>query len=151
LALDPSILAAFAGAPVQRGVAGPQQFFRAAGASNNPYGRWWFESGLLVGAWKQFDRIPLPRAHRQEAILGHIRAATAVSVDWNTLSEFWVLDLPKGESLAAWVGAAAEQPVLSSKSPLHNATLRLAGGATQYYFPVLNPLWVTRFGSYFDL
>ncbi len=146
-----SVRDAFDRAPSEVVVTGPRRFLRAAGADNNPYGRWWFEAAALLGLQQQFDRIPLPPGHRREAILGQLRAGTAISVDWNTLSEFWFLDLPAGQSLNAVVGPAKGQPVFSVSHKLHSPNLTLRGGITQYYFPVLNPLWVFRFGSYMEL
>ena len=145
------VLNAFNGQPQALKVTGQKRFLRAAGAENNPYGRWWFEAAVLLGLQEQFDRIPLPKGHRQEAILGQIRAATAISVDWNTLSEFWWMEIPFGESLDALVGPAREQPVFSVSNSLHNPNLLLRGGIKQYYFPVINPLWVEKFGSYLNL
>ncbi len=145
------VLDAFDGPPQEVVVTGPRRFLRAAGSDNNPYGRWWFEAAALLGLQQQFDRIPLPAGHRREAILGQLRARTAISVDWNTLSEFWFLELRAGQSLKALVGAAKDQPVFSIAHKLHNPNLTLRGGLTQYYFPVINTLWVYRFGSYFDL
>jgi hypothetical protein len=132
-------------------ITGPKRFLRAAGVDNNPYGRWWFEASVLLDLHEQFDRIPLPPGHRREAILGQVRAATAISVDWNTLSEFWLMEIPPGQSLDALVGLAKEQPVFSLQHKLHNPKLLLRGNIKQYYFSVINPLWVHRFGSYFDL
>ncbi len=145
------VLDSFDRPPREVAVTGPRRFLRAAGSDNNPYGRWWFEAGALLGLQQQFDRIPLPPGHRREAILGQLRAGTAISVDWNTLSEFWFLELPAGQSLKAVVGPAKGQPVFSVAHKLHNPNLMLGGGLTQYYFPVLNPLWVYRFGSYLEL
>ncbi len=149
--IDPAIRSAFADDPESVKVAGLGRFLRGAGADNNPYGRWWFEFSELLGIQEQFDRIPIPPGHRREAILGKIRAATAISVDWNTLSEFWLLEIPLGQTLDAIVGSAKSQPVFSAEQRLHNPKLLFAGGIKQYYFPVINPFWVTRFGSYFDL
>jgi len=53
--------------------------------------------------------------------------------------------------LNALVGPAKEQPLFSLANKLHNPNLTLRGGISQYYFPIINPLWVSRFGSYFDL
>ncbi len=145
------VLDAFAGPPREVGVTGPRRFLRAAGADNNPYGRWWFEAGALLGLQQQFDRIPLPPGHRREAILGQLRAGTAIAVDWNTLSEFWLMEIPAGRSLRALAGPARSQPVFSTGHGLHNSKLALRGGLTQFYFPVINPLWVYRFGSYLEL
>lgn len=149
--VDQAILNAFDGIPDTVNISGPRRFLRAAGADNNPYGRWWFEASVLLGLQEQFDRIPLPQGHRREAILGRMRAATAISLDWNTLSEFWLMDLPSQQQIEAIVGLAKAQPVFSVHNPLHNPKLLLPGGVKQYYFPVINPLWVYRFGSYFDL
>jgi len=145
------VLDAFAGPPREVGVTGPRRFLRAAGADNNPYGRCWFEAHTLLGLQQQFDRIPLPPGHRREAILGQLRAGTAIAVDWNTLSEFWLMEIPAGQSLRALAGPARSQPVFSTGHGLHNPKLALRGGLTQFYFPVINPLWVYRFGSYLEL
>jgi hypothetical protein len=145
------VLDAFDGAPRELGVTGPRRFLRAAGADNNPYGRWWFEAAALLGLQQQFDRIPLPAGHRREAILGQLRGGSAISVDWNTLSEFWFMEIPAGQSLRALVGPAKSQPVFSTRHGLHSPKLMLRGGLTQFYFPVINPLWVDRFGSYLEL
>ena len=149
--LPQSVLAGFDGSPHEIVVRGLRRFLRAAGADNNPYGRWWFEAHVLLGLQQQFDRIPIPPGHRREAILGQLRAGTALSVDWNTLAEFWLLELPVGEALQALVGPAKAQPIFSVAHKLHNPKLMLRGGLTQYYFPVVNPLWVHQFGSYVDL
>lgn len=132
-------------------IIGPKKFLRAAGADNNPYGLWWFEFSVLLGLREELERVPLPAHHRREALLGRIRAATAISVDWNTLSEFWLLDVPAAERVCAFVGIAKPQAVFSVAHALHNPGLLLAGGVKQYYIPIKNPLWVSRFGSYFEL
>ena len=151
MALPREVLDAFDGPPRDVVVTGPRRFLRAAGADNNPYGRWWFEAHSLLGLQQQFDRIPLPPGHRREAILGQLRAGTAISVDWNTLSELWFMEIPAGPSLRALVGPVKSQPVFSTGHGLHNPKLMLRGGLTQFYFPVINPLWVYRFGSYLEL
>jgi hypothetical protein len=149
--LSGDVLNAFAGTPTAVTVTGPKSFLRAAGADNNPFGRWWFAAETLLGLKEPLERIPLPAGQRREALLGRIRAATAISVDWNTLSEFWMMQLPAGEQLNGHMGPTSPQAVFSVKHALHNAELVLAGGAIQYYFPVINPLWVTRFASFADL
>lgn len=149
--LSSDVLNAFAGIPTEVTVTGPKSFLRAAGADNNPFGRWWFAAETLLGLNEPLERIPLPAGHRREALLGRIRAVTAISVDWNTLSEFWMMQLPEGDQLSGYTGPTSPQAVFSVKHALHNANLVLAGGAIQYYFPVINPLWVTRFGSFADL
>lgn len=149
--LSADVLNAFAGNPTQVTVTRPKSFLRAAGADNNPFGRWWFAAETLLGLNEPLERIPLPAGQRREALLGRIRAATAISVDWNTLSEFWMMQLPEGEQLSGYTGPTGAQAVFSVKHALHNANLVLAGGAIQYYFPVINPLWETRFGSFLGL
>lgn len=149
--MSADILNALAGTPETTTVVVPRHFLRAAGADNNPYGRWWFEANVLLDIQQQFERIPIPQRHKREAILGRIRAATPVFVDWNSLAEFWIMALPLGHSLNALVGPANEQPVFSVANTLHNPKLLLKGGIKQYYFAALNPLWVYRFGSYLDL
>lgn len=121
--ISPDVLGAFASPPAWVDVGGPRRFLRATGADNNPYGRWWFEAATLLGLQSQFNRIPLPPGRRREAILGHLRAATAISVDWNTLSGFWYMDIPAGQQLRALVGRAKEQPVFSLAHQLHNPSL----------------------------
>jgi hypothetical protein len=96
--LNADVLNAFVGTPTAVTVTGLKSFLRAAGADNNPFGRWWFAAETLLGLNEPLERIPLPAAHRREALLGRIRAATAISVDWNTLSEFWIMLLPEGKS-----------------------------------------------------
>jgi len=149
--LSSDVLNAFAGIPTEVTVTGPKSFLRAAGADNNPFGRWWFAAETLLGLNEPLEKIPLPAGHRRDALLGRVRAVTAISVDWNTLSEFWMMQLPKGDQLSGYTGPTSPQAVFSVKHALHNANLVLAGGAIQYYFPVINPLWVTRFGSFADL
>ena len=74
-------------------------------------------------------------------------AVTVISIDWNTLLKFWLLKIPLGQTLNAIAGSARSQPVFSAEQRQHNPKLLFAGGIKQYYLPVINAVWVTRFGS----
>ena len=44
--LSADVLNAFVGTPTEVTVRGPKSFLRAAGADNNPFGRWWFAAEI---------------------------------------------------------------------------------------------------------
>lgn len=144
--VPPDVLAAFEpGRAREVHLVGPMRLVRAAGADNNPYGTWWFDEAALLGLQERFGRVPMGSAQRREATLGHLRAGLAVSIDWNTFSELWLMQIPHGEALPALAGPTREQPVFSPQHPLHNRAYLLRGGAHQYWIPVKNPFWVTRY------
>src|SRR5579863_3122882 len=72
-------------------VQGSLRFLRGVGATQNPYGNWWFEEQLL---WKLQNRMatwPFPEEHRRAILQRQLRDGLAVSHDWNPLSELWCL------------------------------------------------------------
>lgn len=140
------IAGAFIGIPQPVEFVGPKRFLRASGPRNTAFsGSWWFEEKVLLRLEKELSRIPLPEEQRQQAMQGRLRSGLAVSVDWNPLSEIWILELPAGERLPGLMGRTRAQPVYSAKHPEHDPKRILAGEEIQIYFPVKNPLWVRRY------
>jgi len=142
-----SVLDAYDETPEEVTLTGPRRLLRGAGVDNNPYGQWWFDEGELLSIQSGFDRIPLPASHRREAILGRLRSNLAISIDWNTLSQWWLMQIPAGPSVPALVGTIKSQPVFSVAHRLHNPSRSLSGRLRQYWIPVKNPLWVARYGE----
>ncbi len=122
---------------------GPTTFMRAVGHSERPYvytGGWWFKEEQLLHLTKMFSRTHFGD-ERKRVVRDALRQVTAVSVDWgNPMTEIWELKLPAGTSLTGLVSVAKPQPVRQSDP----SGARLTGGATQIYFPVKNPLWISR-------
>lgn len=140
------VATAFVGLPRAEEFVGPQRFLRATGFQNAAFsGSWWFAERTLLEIRGELGRVPLPDGLRQAAIRGRLRSALAVSLDWNPMSELWLLDLPPGERLAGLVGRAKFQPIHSRRDLRHDSERILSGGEEQIYFPVKNPLWVWRY------
>jgi hypothetical protein len=57
--LSADVLNAFVGTPTEMTVTCRKGFLRAAGADNNPFGRWWFAAETPLGLNEPLERIPL--------------------------------------------------------------------------------------------
>jgi hypothetical protein len=136
----------FVGEPRPVEIRGSVRLLRGTGAAGNPFGRWWFPENLLWTLRNRLDSWPFPEDHRKAIQQRQLREGLAISVDWNRLSELWCLELPAGDKLRGLVGVATSQPVVSDvHDPRYDATWKLRGGEVQYFFPVVNPLWVRKY------
>jgi len=96
-------------------VTGPLTLLRlcgrtAAGAANNRYGRFWFNSNFF---WRMVDVLGDRASNVAE--LNHyprysLREYTTVCYDWNTFASIYELRVPTGKKVAAVVGRVAPQP-----------------------------------------
>lgn len=121
-------------------VSGPLTLFRlcgrtAAGAANNPYGRFWFNANFF---WRMVDVLS-DRAS-DVAELNHylrylLREYTAVCHDWNTFASIYELRVPPGRNVVAVVGRVAPQPFDSRPGGALPHEL-LVGGEFQYVLDV---------------
>ncbi len=140
LVLTPQERASFDGPIRIVTVKGPLSLFRlcgrtAAGAANNPHGRFWFNERFF---WRMLD--VLTDSVHSNAQLNHylrylLREYTAVCHDWNTFTSIYKLTLPAHETLDAAVGRIAPKPFYSPSDPKHRASLPheiLVGGEFQY-------------------
>lgn len=148
------VLAAYTGTVRVCEFIGPHNFYRAAGRNaagrlGRAYGgEWWADESVLVEIANKLQRAEGWMSHdqRQRAWPAHYRALTALSEDWNDMSEMFKLELPSGASLMGLIGPAKDQPEFSAASlnPPHNPNRILIGGAEQIFFRVKNPLWVHK-------
>jgi hypothetical protein len=76
---------------------------------------------------------------RRDVIRECLREVTAVTTEWNAMTEIWCLALPAGASLTGLASTVRPQPKFRAR-PVRS---QLVGGAEQVYFVVKNPLWVT--------
>lgn len=125
---------------------GPMTFLRAVGTNNRAYGgEWWFEEQLLQNLERSFSRIVFAD-ERARTLRGLLREGLALSATWNKMTELWALEVPAGESLRGYRSRATSQALFHGL-PVSAANRLLAGGATQIFFPVKNPLWVRALGN----
>ena len=148
-----SILPCFLGQPQVLRYVGPHRFYRVAGRKvDGDYataysGQWWADETVLLQISGRLERAQwMSEAEHLLAWPAQYRALTALSCDWNDMSEMFVLELPVGEELEGLVGLAREQPEFSVKDPMgrHDAKRILQGGAEQIFFKAKNPLWVRQ-------
>jgi len=149
-----AVLPCFLGQPQVLRYVGPHRFYRAAGRNANGEsaaaysGQWWADETVLlqIGSHLEVAQLWMSSDERLRAWPAQYRALTALSGDWNDMSEMFVMELPAGEELEGLVGPAREQAEFSAKDPLgrHDANRVLPGGAEQIFFKVKNPLWVRR-------
>jgi hypothetical protein len=125
--------------PQPREFRGPIRLYRAAGPRNNPFGEWWFSEDQLAHI-ERISRLHAP-ADRREVIRACLREVTAVTTEWNAMTEIWCLALPAGATLTGLVSTVKPQPKFQAQP----AGPKLVGGAEQVYFVVKNPLWVTLY------
>jgi hypothetical protein len=148
------VLACYSG-PVQvYQYKGPHRFYRAAGLNASGRmaraygGEWWADESALIEIAQKLERAKywMTRPEKERAWPAQYRALTALSVDWNDMSEMFVLELPVGEEIEGLVGAAKEQPEFSIGDPhgRHNPNRILVGQAEQVFFKVKNPLWIYK-------
>jgi hypothetical protein len=115
----------------------------------------WFPADFF---WDLVDACStMPNDPRVGEVLRHLlRDSIAVSVDWNSLTRFYQLKLPKGETIEAIHGPIAPQPLFSDPAFSSLAKRTLSGGATQYLIDMTQevrffvdepcPLWLARGG-----
>jgi hypothetical protein len=129
-------------------IRGPATLLRVAGTSNRVYGgEWWFEESLLRRLDDAYSRIFDGREQTQ-AVRAILRETLALSFTWNKMTEIWALRVPAGQTLSGYASHAASQALFCGVPVSTSRVNRmLVGGARQYFFPVKNPLWVTRYGT----
>lgn len=130
----------FIGEPTAVEFQGPKRFLRAVGARapmTNAFGGWWFDEAVLRRIENELSRIPLSQATQRQAVLGRLRAALAVRIDWSDMGELWLLELPAAEAITGLVGTVAGQPLSTG-----DASRVLRGGEQQIFFLTKNPFWI---------
>jgi hypothetical protein len=121
-------------------VKGPLTLFRlcgrtAAGAVNNPHGRFWFNEKFF---WRTLDLLTdnvYSNVQLNHYLRYLIRESTAVCYDWNTFTSIYQLALPANETLNLAAGRIAPQPFYSSSVSKNRTSLPheiLVGGEFQY-------------------
>jgi hypothetical protein len=126
-------------------------FVRGAGPTNNAAGPWWIRRSDVDRLQAEVQRKPPYPNERRDLMRRAIRDGTAVSVNWNSFSDFWLLSIA-ATPLEGLRGPAAGQPVWDGArgappAQLGNATARrLPGGITQYFFPKVPAASVRYFG-----
>jgi hypothetical protein len=81
---------------------------------SSSYGVYWFSSRFF---WNILDELTnnvsgdVGAQHINNLIRMIVRDKTAVSLNWNAFQFVATLNLPKGQSLDAWVGKAKPQPL----------------------------------------
>jgi hypothetical protein len=125
---------------------GPALFLRVVGAANRAYsGEWWFEARLLDDLDSAFSRIYFKEADKKRVLRDMLRELLAVSQEWNKIQEIWALELPAGETLRGYWGSGTPQKLIAGLALSAKGNRMLVGKARQVYFPVKNPLWVSKF------
>jgi hypothetical protein len=132
------------GVPKRTDFNGPKLFLRVVGPPNRVYGgEWWFEGDLLDNLDRAFSRIYRNSAERKVVLRDMLRELLAISAEWNEVTEIWALDLPEAETLVGFAGSASPQKLFGGVPLTEKGNRMLVGNATQIFFPVKNPLWVT--------
>lgn len=121
-------------------VSGPISLLRlcgrtAAGASNDPHGRYWFNARFF---WNMLDLVSESAANTAQ--LNHylryvLREFTAVCRDWNSFASVFELRLPPRVSVQAAVGRIAPQPFRPAGNAVAKPMLSqdiFVGGEFQY-------------------
>jgi hypothetical protein len=125
---------------------GPALFLRVVGPTNRAYsGEWWFEAKLLDDLDKAFSRIYFKGAEKKQVLRDMLRELLAVSQEWNKIHEVWALELPAGEILRGYWGPGTAQQLIAGLPLSAKGNRMLVGKARQIFFPVKNPLWVSRY------
>jgi len=125
---------------------GPALFLRGVGLKNKVYsGEWWFEAKLLDEMDKAYSRIYFAEVDKKRVLRDMLREVLAVSQEWNAMSEVWALELPRGETLRGYSGPGKPQKLFFDLPLTEKGNRMLVGKARQIYFPVKNPLWVSKY------
>ena len=134
------------GAAARKEFTGPRLFLRVVGSWNRAYsGEWWFDADLFDRLESTYSSIYFQAADKKAAIRDMLRELLAITTEWNEISEVWALALPPGERLAAYVGKGAPQQLFGNRPLTAPGNRMLVGTAEQIFFPVKNPLWVTKY------
>jgi hypothetical protein len=124
---------------------GPKLFLRVVGRANRAYGgEWWFDATLLGGLERAYARIFFSERELRPALRHMLRELLAVSTEWNRIDEVWALRLPAGAAITGFSGSGSPQKLFANLPLSAKGNRMLVGRARQVFFPVKNPLWVTR-------
>jgi hypothetical protein len=129
-------------------IKGPATLLRVVGSANRVYGgEWWFEESLLTRLDQAYSRVAFG-SEKTQAVRAILREALALSATWNRMTEIWALEIPAAQAVSAYQSQAAGQALFHGL-PFSGSTVNrmLVGGAKQFFVPVKNPLWVTRYGT----
>lgn len=137
------------GDPKQVEYTGPKFFMRWASKRNRAYsGEWWFDADMLANINASFSRIFFNSADRKSAIRDLMREVLAISTEWNSMTEVWVLELPGNETLVGFSAPGARQKLFADLPLSEKANRMLVGRAEQIFFPVKNPLWINLYDNF---
>jgi hypothetical protein len=149
-----NILACYSGITRVYLYSGPHRFYRAAGKTAKgdlarAYGgEWWADESVLLEIARKLESAQhwMTNSERERAWPAQYRALTALSRDWNDMSEMFMLELPVGEKIEGLAGLAKEQPEFSVYDPMkrHDPNRVFVGNAEQIFFKVKNPLWIHK-------
>ena len=131
----------------RRSFTGPKVFLRLAGKNKNRVysGEWWFDIDLLSTIEKSYARIYFNNADKRQVIRDLLREYLAIAMGWNAIDEIWALELPRGEEITGFESKVARQKLFHDLPLSAKGNRMLVGYANQIFFPVKNPLWITRY------
>jgi hypothetical protein len=125
---------------------GPMLFLRVVGPVNRAYsGEWWFDARLLDTLETAYSRIYFTAQDRKRVLRDMLRELLAIAIEWNKISEIWVLELPIGEVIRGYWGLGSPQKLFANLPLSDKGNRMLLGKARQVFFPVKNPLWVKHY------
>jgi hypothetical protein len=134
------------GVPRKEEFVGPKMFLRVVGAANRLYsGEWWFDASILEGFERAYSRLVFNDRELKAVVRDMLREVLAISTEWNRIEEVWALELPAGERLTGFSGIGTPQKLFGSLPLSEKGNRLLVGRTRQIFFPVKNPLWVSRF------
>jgi hypothetical protein len=133
------------GVPKQETFRGPKTFLRVVGANSQVYsGEWWFDARIMQDLDNSYSRIFFSEQELRAAVKRLLREVLAVSKEWNDMDEVWALNLPGGQELTGFSGSGNPQKLFANKPMSAEGNRMLVGRVRQLYFPVKNPLWITK-------
>ena len=68
-------------------------------------GQWWFDAAIFDSMENAYSRLYFQSAQKDQVISSMMQEVLAISTEWNTRAEVWVLELPTGQALTGFVGS----------------------------------------------
>ena len=126
---------------------GPKVFLRVSGKDKNRIytGEWWFDMDLLSTLERSYSRIYFNDSDKRKVIRDMLREFLAISTGWNAIEEIWALELPPGDEITGFESKVARQKLFHDLPLSSQGNRMLVGQANQIFFPMKNPLWITRY------
>lgn len=125
---------------------GPKLFMRVVGSANRAYsGEWWFDASLLDTLHAAYSRIYFTAPEKKRVLRDMLRELLAISNEWNSIAEVWVMELPPGQTIRGYSGLGTPQKLFANLPLTAEGNRMLVGKARQVFFPVKNPFWVKKY------